>query len=378
MKFDFHYCCIKALAQRAGFSAKDAQLIAYASQYTDDAVENEPLHVTGLPDVAGLRLKKGLLDPICTAHKVLLSNWKEIRRTWTLRKDATKLDSQKKVYVPFHFLPPQAKVAGKDFDFVVKPNGELANMLVKTAVDYLNQTTKADRDRGLIKLGLAVHTFADNWSHQGFSGRYSEKENDLKNPDSIEPKFDWKDMVASLASVTVPEVGHSQAGDLPDLGYVSKWTYKYKYKKANGFSPRNNGAIYLDAAEKIYTIFNQVTVRKSEAAPWDDIRDDISACLTHQYSVWDDRDEKKRAILAPWKQTFDGITFSYNPHFWRTKALKLVGSGNHDFESWEKEDYEKTKFAFNQDSNNGNNMYFLYFHAEAKLHRQFSLDNVPL
>jgi len=37
MKKDFHYSVIKILSEKAGFEAEDAQIIAHASQYVDDA-----------------------------------------------------------------------------------------------------------------------------------------------------------------------------------------------------------------------------------------------------------------------------------------------------------------------------------------------------
>jgi len=49
MQEDVHYYLIKVLAQEAGFSPDDAQIVAYASQYADDAVEHQPLRIKKLP-----------------------------------------------------------------------------------------------------------------------------------------------------------------------------------------------------------------------------------------------------------------------------------------------------------------------------------------
>lgn len=45
MNIDFHYGVINVIAQRAGFSPEDAQVISYASQYTDDCTFYEDLPV---------------------------------------------------------------------------------------------------------------------------------------------------------------------------------------------------------------------------------------------------------------------------------------------------------------------------------------------
>ena len=41
MQTDFHFYCVAVLARAAGFSPDDALVLAYASQYVDDATEGE-------------------------------------------------------------------------------------------------------------------------------------------------------------------------------------------------------------------------------------------------------------------------------------------------------------------------------------------------
>jgi len=41
MQTDFHYCAVKFLAHMAGFDEAEAETIAYASQYVDDATEHK-------------------------------------------------------------------------------------------------------------------------------------------------------------------------------------------------------------------------------------------------------------------------------------------------------------------------------------------------
>lgn len=75
MQSDFHYCAIRTLAELAGFPSDEAQLMAYASQYTDDATEHKGIRINHVPtEVAGeiARLdmtKNGRFEPVCTAHK---------------------------------------------------------------------------------------------------------------------------------------------------------------------------------------------------------------------------------------------------------------------------------------------------------------------
>ena len=45
MQIDFHYCTIRVLAEKAGFSHEEAQTIAIASQYIDDATLYRPIRL---------------------------------------------------------------------------------------------------------------------------------------------------------------------------------------------------------------------------------------------------------------------------------------------------------------------------------------------
>ena len=82
MRIDFHFYTIYALARAVGFSPDNAYVIAYASQYTDDEVnENTVLFENG-----------GEFEPVITAHRIF---------------DPLAVSERtcKKVWVPFHFLP---------------------------------------------------------------------------------------------------------------------------------------------------------------------------------------------------------------------------------------------------------------------------------
>ena len=80
MEKDFHYYLVFGLAKLAGFSINDSETIAYASQYVDDSTESEPI----------IPFSDQHFDTVRTAHYNLSAfNW----------------DVQKKIYMPFHFLP---------------------------------------------------------------------------------------------------------------------------------------------------------------------------------------------------------------------------------------------------------------------------------
>ena len=173
MQQDVHYCLIKILAQKSGFSPDDAQIIAYACQYVDDAVEYKPIEIKNIPTSFEFkdRLAGDVFDPICTAHK-------GIQYILGLKEDI-----QRKVYIPFHFLPDEKYGGDGYYDYCCVPDGGMARLLVERALKNYKHCQGDDKEAkigALIQLGIALHTYADTWSHQGFSGRHSARDNDIK------------------------------------------------------------------------------------------------------------------------------------------------------------------------------------------------------
>ena len=212
MNKSFHYYCIRVLAEKAGFEPENAQTIAFASQYTDDSTEFGKIIITNIPDdfeYPRLNRSKNEFDPICTAHSA--KSW--FSKLWKWAKFYLKTDVQRKVLMPFHFLPPEILSSGNRdrFDFITKPNSPLANLIVDDALTCLSQATATTHEYSLIKLGIALHTYADTWSHDGFSGRHNSLENDIER---IQKKNGNKYQAANPLEFTVsyaaPDVGHAE------------------------------------------------------------------------------------------------------------------------------------------------------------------------
>lgn len=150
MERDVHYYLVYKLAVLAGFDAPDAESIAYASQYVDDATESEPITVDG-----------ERFDTVRTAHYGLWAfNW----------------DVQKKIYIPFHFLPPKprSRIA---YAYASRRATDKDCVSARKLFDIAKK--EMDAELRLIRIGVAVHTISDTFSHYGFSGRWN-NENDVK------------------------------------------------------------------------------------------------------------------------------------------------------------------------------------------------------
>jgi len=220
---DFHYYAIYKLAKLAGFNDGDAETIAYSSQYVDDSVESEPIEPS-----PGQHF-----DTVRTAHyNIEAFNW----------------DVQKKVYMPFHFIPPG--IRWKDpvnFSYVTTPaRGGASELAEKLIYDALSEQNRRFR---MIRLGVALHTVADTFSHFGFSGRH-DNENNVGNIWHQKPNGGWDRQVLDsfILDIFLPRIGHAEAYKCPDQPFL-----EWKYEDNSGRKHRRkNYDMCMKGAETIY------------------------------------------------------------------------------------------------------------------------------
>jgi hypothetical protein len=95
---------------------------------------------------------------------------------------------------------------------------------------------------GLVKLGAALHVYADSFAHDGFSGRWEEG-NRLAR---LEVLNGYPPLWESLAGVAWP-VGHAQLGTIPDLG----WAHWRAHMASGEVIERRNPQAFREAAAAI-------------------------------------------------------------------------------------------------------------------------------
>ncbi len=362
---DFHYYCIGVLCRAAGFGVEESLAIAHASQYVDDATESSPIPVRFESNRLGF-------DPVRTAYRGLgtLS-----AGTWS---------AQKRVWVPFHFLPPQPFQSDLDsgFDFVVRPDEAFVRKLLERAAG------EPDPKRRLCRIGIALHTYADTWAHQDFSGRECTEENDVEDIRVFDgSKAAWIDLL--LENVTLdqrPEIGHAEAGGFPDIAFL-QWRYQ-RGKNPDDVRVRNNLREFLAAARAIYA-----WIRSLEIAPavltWEELEPELEDLLGRE-------PEDSPSLLGPldptvpqkftaaylderceeWRQRFGNLfpepdRFHYDRQEWRREALE----GDADWEAysesdWQREPPRNTRSGF-WDS------FWVHFHRAALRQRHRVLENLP-
>jgi hypothetical protein len=353
MQKDFHYCAIKCLAQYAGFPEKDAQVVAYASQFVDDATAHKAIKIAEVPppvrNFKRWNKNEKEFDPVCTAHSGL-------QYLTGLKKN-----SQRKVYIPFHFVPFE-KYEGKGvYDYRVAPNSPLSRCLLKRAKDVLSNAQKendpVEKLRGLIKLGIALHTFADTWSHQRFSGRRCPAENDIERIKVQEDGHFEKLGLATRIKYNIrPDVGHAEAHLLPDQ---SQRIWKYEHDDSGMIFTRNNTEIFIDAA---YTIHKElVSLKQGKPKPWKGYAEFIKICF--EYNT--DSMKKK---FASWRNQFPDVSFDYNKTDWRQSALDC---NRYDWDHFEDADDFKTLNITAKDD-----LKWFLFHMEASDQREFVINSI--
>lgn len=225
MERDFHYYAIAVLARAAGFREDDARLVAWASQYVDDSKEGNPIHLGRVGFV---------FEPVHSAHIGLRAF------DWSV---------QKRVYMPFHFLPPKPSMRPGD-PWQVQADSPFARSLIHRAVKNVppGYPTVRCSTEARCELGIALHTYADTWSHEGFSGRH-DRENNVSALE-LKESNGWDRLVFEGWSLNLwmPEIGHAEAGFYPDLPYHT-WRWR---RGRRPWRPRDNTQAFLKAAKAIF------------------------------------------------------------------------------------------------------------------------------
>jgi hypothetical protein len=205
MNIDFHYGVVYAVARVGGLSQDEAQTVAHACQYVDDATTPGILRFAG----------GETFERFATAHKMIdYSN--------------TENDKNSLVWTPFHFLPAGQGETLQE-KAVCRPDSEVAREVMRRAI------RQRSTDNALHRLGVTLHTYVDTWAHQGFAGiecRFN-RVSRLEAADCTAESWLARlahatgHLIEHMESVLLSEslpVGHGAALHYPDLPWM-RWRY---------------------------------------------------------------------------------------------------------------------------------------------------------
>ena len=243
MQRDAHYYAVLAFCRACGFSKDSAYVVAYASQYVDDAKINL-MFINNASDI----IEHDIIDDKPAFFN--MATCQSYFRIKTFNYEAMVNNT-----IAFHFVPG---CKGENFTKKLRCKEEGPVIL-----DILEDVLLED---DLTKLGIILHAFADSYTHQGFSGMLS-KVNDIKNCDAkTKVNLGLVDIILRAFKKVnqekyeeyfhsiMPAYGHGQAREYPDIPDLV-WSYDYDYSDEFNDSYKK---VEIDNKERFHRAFNSI------------------------------------------------------------------------------------------------------------------------
>ncbi len=307
MQIDFHHATTYVVARDAGFSHDEADIIAYAAQYVDDATSSGTI----------LFDNRAAYNRISSAHKMLdARNAEELANHY--------------VWMSFHFLPGNGGLFSNqnpNGSFIEKiictPNSQVAQEMVRDAI------LSKDCAYGLHRLGVTMHVYADTWAHQGFAGVMHDV-NEVEDAEETDASGVFsKGLAGILRDIlddAIPPLGHGRAQTFPDMPFL-----KWKYQNGRGETiTRDNTADFLEAAEQMCVAMRRY-IKGNPNAKVKGLSADTRQQIATMFATTtlDDGDERHQKWLAAIRNgafTVCGKTdindyFARGRDSWKTDAL---------------------------------------------------------
>ena len=350
MQIDFHHTVTWVLARLSGFSDKEAAIIAYSSQYVDDACNCGVIRFHG--DIRYSRTSS-------SHHTFDQRNFRCL--------------SNLQVWIPFHFLPGNGGCrAGENPDgtFIEKlrctPDSYVAKDMVDSCIEDRN------RPYELHRLGITLHVYADTFAHQGFSGVAHESNGVMDFSGKIIPEPLWACLFEKLKSSLIGRVlplGHGAVLYYPDFPFAH-WQYKNQWlirNKKTEQGNRNNPELFMKAVDALYGVLCSFRRERGAADVPGKIPDADQEQIKKNFLAFTDYDAKVRH--RQWRESIQKGEFSFGGKGTECPQYipKGVGSWKHLALGTEKEIDDKNDiFEFNES--------FLYcnwklFHDALQKHR---------
>ena len=258
MNLEFHYYLIYILCKEAEIEELDCITIAYSSQYVDNNVISHNVRGPGIE-----------YQTIVTHNYGWWSDW-----------------FPKNVYIPFHFFPG-------DIDYRGARRKDGRTNPYNCTQGSTNATTllkRAFNTNNLYRIGIAIHTYADSWAHQNFSGLNE----------------DWNSI--NQGSI-IPKVGHAEVISQPDI-ITGKWidnrlTGEYQYI--------DNEQRFLDACKNIYIFLCNYSGKDPDDWSW------LRKRLKNLIGPYDEKNELMQERILNY--VVEEYLLEYNKYDWIRNAL---------------------------------------------------------
>jgi hypothetical protein len=222
-----------------------------------------------------------------------------------------------------------------------------------------------DKPYQLHRLGIALHAYADTWSHQDFSGFKTE----LNDVEDIVVKNENEDnsSVRDVIEFFIPQVGHAEAVHLPDEPYRD-WKFHYVYQKED--KERKNWELCQVASYAIYKeikgfLRKNSGYKKQDHILWGSIKPKFTSLFKKKGTV-EERCKNWVHNINTWSFNFpcepEERDLSYDDREWFKAAVVVEKKKN------EKPKYRRKKNFHISD--------WKYFHNAAESHRFYALNEI--
>jgi hypothetical protein len=310
MNINYHYHVIKTLALKAEIAPETAEMIAFYSQMIDDfdvtTVFSRSINIKQVPPEFFLqnRLASRNSDGTYTFYPVTTKIG-----TVTAMVKSTELMT----LVPFHFITTrkvkELRRQKKNLFRCVKASELNGDELINQLLSDVNHVIKDKRD--VINMGIFLHTYADTYAHQGFSGFWGYENYSLIKSTTCNMKRKKK-----LFFYNLPAVGHANVGHLPDVA-MEQFTYTRLAKgvtKLTETITRDNIKDYEICSRRIFNLLCSINGQIIwNDQKWNELYERIKAI--YEQVIEDDSEKTEAEDLNPiWKEAFasEGYDYTYN------------------------------------------------------------------
>jgi hypothetical protein len=306
MNLNYHYFAVKAIASKSGFAEDEAQIIASYSQFVDDFDLHEPIPLDDVPEFARYLATKipfgYFFNPVTTGFDGFS------QALLLLEKN------QKWVLTPFHFIPHKnIKQLPNRRDWRVIParmdTPSLIREMLLNAKNIFIKDRKLNRKVNLMRIGMLLHTFADTYAHQNFSGYWGWENH--SRLDKVIDNITGKDITGSYFPEVVhklPSIGHLNVSTAPDDSNVTFSMHQRSSEKDDytAYYSRSNTKEFLTPSREIMNFLRSCLEQPPiEESVWNE----FSKSLTKGFLT---AERKGTPLEKHWKGIFPAMRFYYS------------------------------------------------------------------